>query len=214
MPRGPVIGEERRCGRPRSVSDGQREIVLVRHGETEWSRTGRHTGMTDIPLSPHGREEAEAVGAMLRGRQFAQVLTSPLTRAVDTCRLAGFGASALRQPDLAEWDYGAYEGLTTAEIRATRPGWTLWREGVPGGETIDQVGARADGVIEVLRRATGPTAVFSHGHFLRVLAARWLGLAPADGRLFALDPASISTIGYEHEAAVIRLWNEPAPAPR
>ena len=188
--------------------------MLVRHGETEWSRTGRHTGRTDVPLNARGREEAEAVGAMLRGRRFARVLSSPLTRAVDTCRLAGFGESAQRRPDLAEWDYGAYEGLTTAEIRATRPGWTLWREGVPEGETIEQVGARADGVIEILRGAGGPTAVFGHGHFLRVLTARWLGLAPADGRLFALDPASISTIGYEHETAVIRLWNETATAGR
>lgn len=187
---------------------------LIRHGETEWSLSRRHTGRTDLPLLPEGRKQAESLRSVLAPYSFRLVLHSPLARASQTCRLAGLGSGALIDPDLAEWDYGAYEGLTTAEIRATRPGWTLWREGVPGGETIDQVGARADGVIEVLRRATGPTAVFSHGHFLRVLAARWLGLAPADGRLFALDPASISTIGYEHEAAVIRLWNEPAPAPR
>jgi probable phosphoglycerate mutase len=134
-------------------------------------------------------------------------MTSPLARAVDTCRLAGFGEAAEQWPELAEWDYGAYEGLTTAEIRTTRPGWTLWGDGVPEGETIAQIGARADEVIANLRTVTGAAAVFSHGHFLRVLAARWLGLAPADGRLLALDPGTISTLAYEHETAAIRLWN-------
>jgi broad specificity phosphatase PhoE len=186
------------------------EIVLVRHGETEWSRAGRHTGLTDVLLTARGRRDAEAVGSRLRERSFALVVTSPLTRALETCRLAGYGESAERWPELAEWDYGGYEGLTTAEIRATRPGWTLWRDGVPDGETIVQVAARADLVISRLRSVGGTVAVFAHGHLLRVLAARWLGLAPADGRLFALDPATISSLGYDHETAVIRLWNEQA----
>jgi len=184
------------------------EVVLVRHGETEWSRSGRHTGRTDIPLTDHGRREAEAVGAELRGRHFALVATSPLARAAETSRLAGFGNVAEPWPELVEWDYGRYEGLTTAEIRVARPGWTLWRDGVPDGETIDEIGARADGVIARLRAVDGEVAVFAHGHFLRVLAARWLDLPPADGQLFALDPATISTLGYEHETPVIRLWND------
>ena len=181
--------------------------MLVRHGETDWSRTGRHTGGTDIPLTARGRREAEAIGTALRGWRFAQVLSSPLARAADTCRLAGFGETAQQWPELAEWDYGAYEGLTTAQIRTIRPGWTLWRNGVPDGETIAQVGARADQVIPHLRSPTGAIAVFSHGHFLRVLAARWLGLAAEDGRLFALDAGTISSLGYEHETPAIRLWN-------
>jgi len=194
------------------VSFDRGEVTLVRHGETEWSRAGRHTGRSDIPLNARGRQEAEAVGAFLRGRAFALVLTSPLTRAVETCRLAGFAAAAERLTDLVEWDYGAYEGSTTAEIRAARPGWTLWRDGVPDGETVDEVGARADSAIARLRDANGPALVFGHAHCLRVLAARWVGLAPTEGRLLTLDPATISVLGYEHDAAAIRLWNEPAPA--
>jgi broad specificity phosphatase PhoE len=189
------------------VTADQGEVVLVRHGETEWSRTGRHTGRTDIPLTGRGRREAVAIGTALRERRFAHVLSSPLARAVNTCRLAGFGEVVERWPELVEWDYGAYEGLTTAEIRRTRPGWTVWRDGVRDGETIAQIGARADEVIANLRTLTGAVAVFSHGHFLRVLAARWLGLAPADGSLFALDAGTISTLGYEHETSAIRLWN-------
>ncbi len=184
------------------------EIVLVRHGETEWSRTGRHTGRTDVPLSARGRRQAEAIGSALRGRRFSRVLTSPLTRAADTCRLAGLGEAAERRPELAEWDYGDYEGLTTPEIRTTRPGWTIWNDVVPGGETINQVEARADGMVADLREMTGDVAVFGHGHFLRVLTARWLGLPAADGRLFILDPGTISILGYERETAAIRLWNE------
>ncbi len=189
------------------------EIVLVRHGETEWSRAGRHTGVTDVPLTARGRREAEAVGNALSGSRFARIVVSPSRRAADTCRLAGLGTAAETLPELAEWDYGDYEGLTTAEIRATRPGWTLWRDGVPGGETIAQVGARADLVLAHLRVGTGPVAVFAHGHVLRVLAARWLGLPPSAGRLFALDPGTISILGHEHETAALRLWNEPPPAP-
>ncbi len=188
--------------------DRQPEVVLVRHGETEWSRTGKHTGRTDVPLSETGRRQAEAVGAALRGRQFALVLTSPLQRAAETCRLAGF-RDAVAEDDLMEWDYGAYEGRTTPEIREERPGWTLWRDGVREGESAAEVGARVDRVIERVRATEGDVVLFAHGHVLRVLTARWLGLDPAEGRLFALDTATISVLGYERETAVIRLWNEP-----
>jgi probable phosphoglycerate mutase len=185
------------------------EVVLVRHGETEWSRTGRHTGRTDVPLTEHGREQAEAVGAALRSREFALVLTSPLSRALETCRLAGFGERAARRDELMEWDYGAYEGRTTAEIREEAPGWTLWTDGVPGGETVEQVGARVDGVLNEVRSTDGDVLVFAHGHVLRILTARWLGLEPDAGRLFALDPATISTLGYERETPVLQIWNMP-----
>jgi broad specificity phosphatase PhoE len=184
------------------------EVVLVRHGETEWTRSGKHTGHTDIPLTDAGRREAEVVGHALRGRSFALVLTSPLQRAAETCRLAGFGDGALRRDELKEWDYGAYEGRKTADIRKERPGWTLWRDGVPDGEMPAQVGERVDRVIAELRSAAGDVAVFAHGHVLRVLAARWLGLEAEAGRLFALDPATISALGYEREIPVLRLWNE------
>lgn len=186
------------------------EVVLVRHGETEWTRTGKHTGRTDIPLTERGREEAQAVGAVLRGRSFALVLTSPLARAAETCRLAGLVEEAAARDELMEWDYGAYEGRKTVEIRRERPRWTLWRDGVPDGETAAQVAARVDRVIAELRSIAGDAAVFAHGHVLRVLAARWLGLDPGAGRLFALDPATISILGYERETPVIRMWNQPA----
>jgi broad specificity phosphatase PhoE len=184
------------------------EVVLVRHGETEWSREGKHTGRTDILLTEHGRRQAQAVGAALRGRRFALVLTSPLTRALETSRLAGFGDVAVQRDELREWDYGAYEGRTTIEIRKEVPGWTLWCDGVPDGETIDDVAARVDRVIAELRSVPGDALLFAHGHVLRVLAARWLGLEPQAGALFALDPASISALGYERETSVIRLWNQ------
>jgi broad specificity phosphatase PhoE len=186
-------------------------IVLVRHGETEWSRAGKHTGRTDVPLTERGRREAEAVGADLQGRRFALVLTSPLARAAETCRLAGLGEVAEKRDDLMEWDYGAYEGRETIDIREEHPGWTLWRDGVPEGETIAEVQARADRVIAELRSVAGDVAVFAHGHLLRVVAARWLGLKPAAGRLFALDPATISILGYERETPVIRMWNRGVP---
>jgi probable phosphoglycerate mutase len=185
------------------------EVILVRHGETEWSRSGKHTGHTDVPLTELGREQARAVGDALRGRELALVLTSPLGRALETCRLAGFGERAELREDLMEWDYGAYEGETTPEIREERPGWTLWREGVPDGETVDEVGARADRVIAEARSAASDVLLFAHGHVLRVLAARWLGLEPNGGQLLALDPATLSTLGYERETPVVRLWNRP-----
>jgi probable phosphoglycerate mutase len=183
------------------------EIVLVRHGETEWSRDGRHTGRTDVPLTEPGRREAEALGGALGAWRFGLVLSSPLIRASETCRLAGLGEVAIPSDDLLEWDYGAYEGRRTKEIREERPDWTLWRDGVPSGETAADVGARADRVVARLREAGGDAAVFAHGHVLRVLAARWLGLEPELGRLFALETATLSVLGYEREAAVIRLWN-------
>ena len=184
------------------------EVVLVRHGETDWSRVRRHTGRTDVPLTERGRRQAEKVGAALVDRRFALVLTSPLSRAVETCRLAGLGGPARDRQDLLEWDYGAYEGLTTAEIRLERPRWTLWDDGVRGGETVEQVGERVDRVIGELRKARGDAAVFAHGHVLRVLAARWLGLEPAGGKLFVLDPARISMLGYEHGRSVLLSWNQ------
>ena len=187
------------------------EVVLVRHGETEWSRDGKHTGRTDIPLTERGRQEARAVGAELRGRRFALVLTSPLSRAAETCRLAGRGELAQQREERMEWDYGAFEGRKTIDIRKERPGWTLWRDGVPEGETIAQVQARVDRVIAELRSVAGDAAVFAHGHLLRVLAARRLGLEPAAGRLFALDPATISILDYERETPIIRMWNQKVP---
>jgi broad specificity phosphatase PhoE len=193
------------------MSTHSQEVVLVRHGETEWSRAGKHTGRTDIPLTERGRQEAETVGLELRGRRFALVLTSPLARASETCRLAGLGELAEQRDELMEWDYGAYEGRETIDIRKERPGWTLWRDGVPEGETIAQIQARVDRVIAELRSVAGDAAVFAHGHLLRVLAARWLGLEPAAGRLFALDPATISILGYERETPVIRMWNRRVP---
>jgi broad specificity phosphatase PhoE len=188
------------------------EVVLVRHGETEWSRAGKHTGRTDVPLTDAGREQAAALAASLRGRNYALVLTSPLSRASETSRLAGCGDVVQERADLQEWDYGTYEGRTTAEIRDERPDWSLWRDGVPHGETVAEVGVRADRVIAELRAAAGDAVVFAHGHLLRVLAARWLGLDPSAGRLLALDTATISVLGYERETAVVRRWNVEPPA--
>jgi probable phosphoglycerate mutase len=190
-----------------------RELWLVRHGETEWSLSGAHTGRTDIPLTPKGRENAMAVGHYLAGRKFAGVLVSPLQRARETCRLAGY-ENARIEPDLSEWDYGDYEGRTTSQIQAERPGWTLWGDGVPNGETAAQVAARADRVISraLAIQGEGDVALFAHGHILRVLAARWLELPPEDGRLFALGTAAVSTLGYERGTRVITRWNLSASA--
>jgi probable phosphoglycerate mutase len=191
-----------------SADDGEtREIVLVRHGETEWTLTGRHTGRTDVPLTDRGREQAHRLGAALSDRRFALVLSSPLARALETCRLAGLGEQAEVSDDLREWDYGDYEGRRTVDIRETRPRWTLWADGVPGGETAADVAERVDRVLERARGAGGTVALFAHAHVLRVLAARWLGLAPEDGRLFAMAPAAVSVLGYEREAPVIQQWN-------
>lgn len=186
---------------------GQPEAWLVRHGETEWSASGRHTGRTDVPLTHAGHAAAKAVRKLLEGRVFAAVLTSPLARARDTCLGAGLGDWATVDDDLREWDYGDYEGITTAAIRETRPGWTVWRDGCPGGETAAEVGHRADRVIDRIRWLDGAACVFGHGHQLRVLAARWIGLPPQGGSLLALDTASVSVLGWEREQPVIRLWN-------
>ena len=166
------------------------DVVLVRHGETEWSREGKHTGHTDIPLTERGRLQAQAVRSALQDRHFALVLTSPLARALETCRLAGFGDVAELRDELREWDYGAFEGRRTIEIREERPGWTLWREGVPEGDTIDEVAARADRVIAELRAVQGDALLFAHGHVLRVLTARWLGLEPPGGRAVRARPSN------------------------
>jgi broad specificity phosphatase PhoE len=188
------------------------EIVLARHGETEWSRDRRHTGRTDIPLTANGRRQAGVLGDALADRSFERVLSSPLSRALDTCREAGLGERAELTADLCEWDYGEYEGITTAEIRARRPGWNLWRDGCPGGETAADVGRRVDRVIESFAGLEGDAAVFAHGHVLRVLTARWLGLGPEAGALFKLDTGTLSALGYERETRVITLWNAPATA--
>jgi len=182
-------------------------LWLIRHGATEWSTSGRHTGRTDVPLTAAGTAQAEALRPRLAGEDFALVLTSPLGRARDTCRLAGLGDAAVVDPDLAEWDYGDMEGRTTAEVRRDRPGWSLWTDGVTNGETAAAVGARADRVIERSVAADGDVVLFAHGHILRVLTARWLDLAPEDGKLFALDPGSSSVLGHEHEWRVINRWN-------
>jgi probable phosphoglycerate mutase len=184
------------------------QIWLFRHGQTEWSRTGQHTGRTDLPLTADGRRRAQAVGRRLSGRPFALVLSSPLVRALETCRLAGYGAVAETTPDLMEWDYGDYEGRRTVDIQQERPGWSLWRDGVPGGESIEQVGGRTRKVIETAEAAGGDVALFAHGHVLRVLSACWLGLPPDAGRLLVLGTAAVSVLGYEHDTRVIVKWNQ------
>ena len=189
---------------------------LVRHGETEWSLAGRHTGLTDLPLTARGEDTARSLAGRLQGIVPASVYTSPLQRAARTCALAGFGATAETDSDLVEWDYGDYEGLTSREIRARQPGWALFRDGCPGGEALAGVGARADRVVRRLRGGDGDALVFSSGHFLRVLAARWLGEDPSAGRHFVLGTAALCALGYDHDRTepVIRLWNQlPQPAP-
>ena len=180
----------------------------MRHGETEWSKSGRHTGSSDIPLTEAGRSAAEALGKRLGRWRFDLVLTSPLSRAAETCRLAGLGDEAEERSELVEWDYGEYEGLTTQQIRETILGWSVWRDGCPGGETSDEVGARVDPLIAELRALSGDAALFAHGHLLRVLTARWIGLRPNMGASFALSTAAVSVLGYERETPVVWLWNE------
>ncbi len=184
------------------------EVVLVRHGETEWSRSGQHTGRTDVPLTAAGIRNAELLAPRLERRRFAAVFTSPLSRASETCRLAGLGEGAQIREELLEWDYGDYEGITTEQIRADRPGWLLWRDGCPGGEDAQQVGSRADRLIDEVRHLGGDAALFAHGHVLRVIAARWVGLPPEEGGRLALSTGTVSVLGYEREVAVIRLWND------
>src|SRR5436309_4241166 len=192
------------------MSDALPVVYLARHGETAWTISRQHTGVTDLPLTAQGEAEAVRLGERLEGLRFAAVLTSPLRRAVRTCELAGFGSMAGVEPDLLEWNYGTYEGRTSADIHAERPDWQLFRDGCPGGESPGQVGARADRVIRRVRAIEGNTLLFSSGHFLRVFAARWLGLEPGAGRYFLLGTASLSAVGYEHDRSdpVIRLWDE------
>ena len=188
-------------------------VYLARHGETAWSLSGQHTGLTDLPLTPRGECNARRLGDRLVGIEFARVFTSPLQRAKRTCEIAGFGSRAEVDRDLVEWDYGQYEGLRTAEIHRQRPGWNLFRDGCPGGETAADVGARADRAIAKWRAVAGNVLVFSSGHFLRVSAARWLGLEPTAGRCFLLSTATLSILGYEHDRTepVVRLWNDARP---
>jgi broad specificity phosphatase PhoE len=183
------------------------EIWIIRHGETEWSRSGRHTGRTDLPLTAAGRSAAEALGRSLAGRRFALVLASPLLRARETCRLAGYGDAARVAEDLMEWDYGAWEGMTTPEIRGKVPGWSLWTHGASGGETIEEVARRARRVIDAASAAGGDAALFAHGHVLRILTACYLGLPPDAGRLFTLQPAAPGILGFEHEQRALIAWN-------
>jgi probable phosphoglycerate mutase len=185
-------------------------VYLARHGETAWSLSGQHTGLTDLPLTERGERNAHRLGERLRGLTFAKVFTSPLVRAARTCELAGFRGVAEVDRGLVEWDYGDYEGRRTVEIHANRPDWQLFRDGCPGGETPEQAGVRADYVVSRVRAIQGNVLLFSSGHFLRVLAARWLGLEPGAGRYFLLSTASVSALGYEHNLSqpVIRLWDD------
>jgi broad specificity phosphatase PhoE len=185
-------------------------IYLARHGETAWSLSGQHTGLTDLPMTERGERNAAALGDRLRGATFSRVLTSPLQRARRTCELAGFGSVAEVDPDLCEWDYGNYEGLRTVDILKKNPHWQLFRDGCPGGESPGQVGERADRVVSLTRSIQGDVLLFSSGHFLRMLAARWLGLEPAAGKYLLLRTASLSALGYEHDLSepVIQLWDE------
>lgn len=185
-------------------------VYLARHGETAWTLSGQHTGITDLPLTDRGERNGRQLGERLKGRSFAKVFTSPLQRAFRTCELAGFGAQAEIDRDLVEWNYGEYEGQRTSEILAKRPDWLLFRDGCPGGESPGQIGARADRVVSRARAIAGDVLIFSSGHFLRVLTARWLGLEPGAARYFLLATASVSALGYEHDLTepAIRFWND------
>ncbi|MFL5243940.1 MAG: histidine phosphatase family protein [Gemmataceae bacterium] len=196
------------------MSDSLPVLYLARHGETAWSLSGQHTGLTDLPLTARGEENARRLGERLKGLAFPKVFTSPLQRARRTAELAGYGAVAETDPDLVEWNYGDYEGKTTKDIQEQRPDWQLFRDGCPGGETLAAIGARADGVVRRVRSVNGNVLIFSSSHFLRVLTARWLGLDPAGGRFFVLNTGTISILGYEHDAKepVVRLWNESGTA--
>jgi probable phosphoglycerate mutase len=183
------------------------EIWLIRHGETEWSLSGQHTGRTDVPLTEHGREQARSLAPLLARQSFDVVLTSPMSRAIDTCREAGLGAGSRVEPDLGEWNYGVYEGRTTAEIRASVPGWTVWNSPVPEGESIEQIQGRANALIERLLGMRGRVALFSHGHFLRVLGGCWMNGLASTGSHLLLDTATVSVLGFERETRALRRWN-------
>jgi len=190
------------------AADAQK-VYVIRHGETEWSLTGQHTGVTDIPLTENGRAVARRLRPVLAEQTFQLVLTSPLRRARETCELAGLGARAALEPDLHEWNYGEYEGLTPKQIHHKQPGWMLFRDGCPGGETPAQIGARVDRVIARIRGTAGDVVMFAHGHVFRVLVARWIGLPPAAGQHFLLDTATLNVLGYYRESPAVKVWNAP-----
>jgi probable phosphoglycerate mutase len=185
------------------------KVYVVRHGETEWSLSGQHTGVTDIPLTENGRAVARRLKPILAEPSFALVLTSPLSRARETCELAGLGARAELEPDLKEWNYGEYEGLTPKQIHDKKPGWMIFRDGCPGGEAPAQIGARVDRVIARVRAAPGDVALFAHGHVFRVLVARWIGLPPGGGQHFLLDTATLNVLGYYRDSPAVKIWNAP-----
>jgi broad specificity phosphatase PhoE len=193
-----------------SMSNKLPVVYLARHGNTAWTHTGQHTGLTDLPLTPDGERNAVRLGDRLKGLTFAKVFTSPLQRAARTCQLAGYGAVAETDPDLVEWNYGKYEGLTSTQILQQRPDWDLFRDGCPGGESPQQIGERAYRVVQRLRNVPGDVLLFSSGHFIRVLTGCWLGVGPAGGRFFLLSPASLSALSYEHDLtrAAVRLWDD------
>jgi probable phosphoglycerate mutase len=191
------------------MRESTQRVYLVRHGETEWSRSGRHTGVTDLPLTEAGRSVAQRLRPLLAEVSFARVLSSPLRRARETCELAGLGTHAIVEPDLREWSYGEYEGLTPEQIDARRPGWLIFRDGCPGGETPAEMGARVDRLIARVREVPGNVALFAHGHVFRVLVARWIGLPAGGGRHFRLDTATLNILGYYHDAPAVQVWNAP-----
>ena len=191
------------------MSNPEQKVYLLRHGETEWSLNGRHTGVTDIPLTENGRKLARQLRPILAREKFVMVLTSPLQRARETCELAGLGTLAGVDRDLMEWNYGEYEGLTTEQIRQTRPAWSVFRDGCPGGESPLQVSVRADRIVSRVRAVDGNVALFSHGHILRVLAARWINLSASYGENFLLDTATLNVLGYYRESPAFKIWNAP-----
>jgi probable phosphoglycerate mutase len=193
------VSDTERTGRP--------HLFVIRHGATEWSKNGRHTGITDLPLLPEGEDQARATAKLVAGREFALVLTSPLQRARHTCELVGLGDQAEVDDDLREFDYGSYEGITTAKIRETVPAWTVWTHACPGGETLEQAAVRVDRVIDRARSARGDVALFAHGHILRILTARWCELGPVEGRRFVLHTATLSELGWERDVPAVILWN-------
>jgi probable phosphoglycerate mutase len=191
------------------MAGSEQKVYVVRHGETEWSLSGQHTGVTDIPLTENGRAVARRLQPILAKVSFSLVLTSPLGRARETCELVGLGGRATIEPDLMEWNYGEYEGLTPRQIHARRPGWLVFRDGCPGGETPDQVATRADRVIARVRAEPGDVALFAHGHIFRVLVSRWIGLPPAAGQHFLLDTATLNILGYYRDSPAVKVWNAP-----
>ena len=196
-----------------SANESHGDVVLVRHGETEWTLSGQHTGRTDIPLTECGRNDARLLAPLLSATDLALVLSSPLGRARETCELAGLGAHMQLEPDLMEWNYGDYEGLTSKQIKRTAPNWMVFTDGCPGGETPEQVGTRADRVIHRIRSATGRVALFAHGHLLRVLAARWIGLPPSAGQHLLLDTSTVGVLGYYQAVPAMKRWNAPVTVP-